>query len=300
LRRTVNGILLLDKPAGLTSNAVLQQVKHLYNADKAGHTGSLDPLATGLLPICFGNATKLSSYLLNADKSYHFVCRLGITTDTGDSEGRVTDTRPVGNYTLLQIHSVLKQFTGDIEQIPPMYSALKFQGKRLYDLARQGITVERQTRSVTIYELRLLSMTEDSLECMVRSSKGMYVRTLAEDIGEVLGCGGHVSALRRIGIKPYDVPHMISMDALHQQLEQNGVAALDQLLLPIDSALSFWPSVFLNSTETHHIYTGNSIPMNPSLDQSWVKLYGCDGQFIGIGESLPDGRLVPRRLFKDI
>jgi tRNA pseudouridine55 synthase len=195
--RTVNGILLLDKPAGLTSNAALQEVKKLYRARKAGHTGSLDPLATGLLPICFGEATKISGFLLDADKHYRVQCRLGERTNTGDSEGEVLERRPVEAVTEAALREAIEGFLGDIEQIPPMYSALKHKGERLYNLARQGLEVEREPRTVTIYALELLGFTGDHAELMVHCSKGTYVRTLVEDIGEILGCGAHVSAPAR-------------------------------------------------------------------------------------------------------
>lgn len=235
-RRSVDGILLLDKPIGLTSNAALQTVKRLYQAAKAGHTGSLDPLASGLLPICLGEATKLSGFLLNADKSYQFTCRLGIVTATGDAEGEVTATRPVGLLSREQVEAALQRFTGVIEQIPPMYSALKRQGQPLYKLARRGLEVEREPRQVTIHELRLLRLEGEVLECVMCCSKGTYVRTLVADLGETLGCGAHISALRRTAVEPYDASRMITLDALCERTEQ-GLAVLDELLLSLDSAV---------------------------------------------------------------
>jgi tRNA pseudouridine55 synthase len=252
------------------------------------------------LPICFGEATKLSSYLLEADKTYYFVCRLGITTDTADAEGNITGVRPIKLYTTEQIKLVLDLFTGEIQQIPPMYSALKQQGKRLYELARQGIIVERKPRPVKIYELHLLSHTENTLECRVRSSKGMYVRTLAEDIGETLGCGAHIITLRRSSVEPYKEPQMVTIEELREQLHANGVDALDNFLLPIDSALSFWPAVSLNKDTTYYFRTGHPVQVFQRPEKGWVRLYDPDDCFIGIGEILPDGRIAPRRLFKNM
>ena len=198
-RRPVSGIVLLDKPVGWTSNAALQTVKRLYQAQKAGHTGSLDPLASGLLPLCLGEATKLSGVLLNADKTYRFTCRLGVTTATGDAEGEIIATRPVGPLSREQVEAALRRFTGVIQQTPPMYSAVKRDGQPLYKLARRGIEVERAPREVTVRELRLLRLEGGELECELRCSKGTYVRVLAADLGETLGCGAHVAALRRTG-----------------------------------------------------------------------------------------------------
>ncbi|MGB5440817.1 MAG: tRNA pseudouridine(55) synthase TruB, partial [Gammaproteobacteria bacterium] len=207
--RPVNGILLLDKPAGVTSNAALQIVKKLYRARKAGHTGSLDPLATGLLPICFGEATKISGFLLDADKDYLVTCKLGERTTTGDAEGEVEQRRPVERVTEKLVRKAMQGFIGDIEQIPPMYSALKHKGERLYKLARQGIEVERAPRQVTIFEMELTDFSLPEATFRVHCSKGTYVRTLIEDIGEVLGCGAHVIRLRRLGVGPFDSSGMI-------------------------------------------------------------------------------------------
>lgn len=298
IRRDVHGVLLFDKPLGDSSNTALQKVKRLFNAKKAGHTGSLDPLASGLLPICFGEATKLSNYLLDADKTYHFTCRLGVTTTTGDAEGEVLNRQPVQAYQKEQVETVLARFSGEIEQIPPMYSALKHQGKRLYELARQGISVEREPRRVTIHELRLLNLTDDQLECIVRSSKGMYVRTLAEDIGAELGCGAHVIQLRRLSVGAYQNPQMITLEDLQTRLDQHDMAALDELLLPLDSALSAWPKLLLNDELTAYIKSGNPVRVRQSPAQGWLRLYDSNERFIGIGEVLPDGRVAPRRLFK--
>ncbi|MCB1803401.1 MAG: tRNA pseudouridine(55) synthase TruB, partial [Gammaproteobacteria bacterium] len=210
--RPVNGILLLDKPLGLSSNHALQRVKRLYDARKAGHTGSLDPLADGMLPICLGDATKLSAYLLDADKYYWFRLRLGQTTATGDAEGEILTDRPVGDFSREQIEQACAAFVGKIQQLPPMYSALKHKGKRLYELAREGVEVERQPRTVTIHDLVVESVELPEVEIRVHCSKGTYVRTLAEDIGERLGCGAHVTALRRTGVGPYTEYPMYTME----------------------------------------------------------------------------------------
>jgi tRNA pseudouridine55 synthase len=294
-RRPVDGVLLLDKPIGLTSNAALQTVKRLYQAAKAGHTGSLDPLASGLLPICLGEATKLSGFLLNADKSYQFTCRLGVVTATGDAEGAVTATRPVGPLNREQVESVLQQFIGAIEQIPPMYSALKRQGQPLYKLARQGIEVEREPRQVTVHELRLLRLEGEELECVMRCSKGTYVRTLAADLGEALGCGAHISALRRTAVEPYNASRMVTLDALCERAEQ-GLAALDEVLLPLDSALMQWPAVQVRGDAAFYLRQGQPVLVPHAPTQGWVRLYEGEQSFLGLGEILDDGRVGPRRL----
>jgi len=294
-RRTVNGLLLLDKPVGCTSNAALQTVKRLYQAAKAGHTGSLDPLASGLLPICLGAATKLSGWLLNADKTYQFTCRLGIATTTGDAEGEVTATRPIGPLTRAQIETVMQRFTGVIEQIPPMYSALKRGGQPLYKLARKGIEVEREPRQVTIHALRLLRWEGEELECELHCSKGTYVRTLATDLGEVLNCGAHISALRRTAVAPYDAARMVTLEAVREQAEQ-GLAALDALLLPLDSAVAPWPAVRVRGDAAFYLRQGQPVLAPHAPTQGWVRLYEGEQAFMGIGEILDDGRVALRRL----
>lgn len=294
-RRPVNGILLLDKPTGWTSNAALQAVKRLYQAQKAGHTGSLDPLASGLLPICLGEATKLSGILLNADKGYRFTCRLGMTTTTGDAEGDVVTTRPVGCWSRAQIEAVLQQFIGPLQQIPPMYSAVKRDGQPLYKLARRGIEVERSPREVTIHELRLLHQTPDELDCELRCSKGTYVRTLAVDLGEALGCGAHVSALRRTVVEPYDTAHMVSLDALRERAEQ-GLAALDDVLLPMDTPVQSWPAISVFGDTAFYLRQGQAVLTPHAPTAGWVRLYQGNELFLGIGEILDDGRVAPRRL----
>ncbi|MDH3526608.1 MAG: tRNA pseudouridine(55) synthase TruB [Gammaproteobacteria bacterium] len=294
-QRRVNGILLLDKPIGITSNAALQKVKKLYRARKAGHTGSLDPLASGLLPICLGEATKVSGYLLDADKHYWVVCKLGERTSTGDAEGELLEQRPV-QVTEKQFRKVMEGFLGDIEQIPPMYSAVKHQGQRLYKLARQGVEVERQPRSITIHSIELLDFASPRVEINVRCSKGTYVRTLVEDIGELLGCGAHVADLRRLGVGPYDDTGMVTLDCLEQLLAEGGEAALDALLLPLESGLTQWPDVRLSGDAAFYLRQGQPVLVPHAPTAGWVRLYLGDKRFLGIGEILDDGRVAPRRL----
>ena len=295
-RRPVSGVLLLDKPVGWTSNAALQAVKHLYQAAKAGHTGSLDPLASGLLPICLGEATKLSEFLLNADKGYRFTCRLGVTTATGDAEGEVVTVRPVGPLLSREsMEAVLRRFVGTIQQIPPMYSALKHNGQPLYKLARKGMEVERAPREVTVRELRLLRLDDEEFECELRCSKGTYVRTLATDLGEILGCGAHVTALRRTVVEPYDAARMVTLESLREWAEQ-GLAVLDTKLLPSDSAVTQWPAVRVGGDAAFYLRQGQPVLAPRAPPQGWVRLYQDEQRFFGIGEILDDGRVAPRRL----
>lgn len=293
--RQVHGILLLDKPAGITSNQALQHVKHLFHARKAGHTGSLDKLATGLLPLCLGEATKLSGYLLDADKHYQATLKLGIQTTTGDAAGDVVATASVPALDHAAIESVLAQFRGEISQVPPMHSALKYKGQRLYQLAYQGIEVEREPRIVTIYKLELLEFNGDEMEIKVSCSKGTYIRTLAEDIGKALGCGAHVKSLRRLGAGPYREEQMISMDAIEHLAEQ-GLAHLDRLLLPMDSILGDVPGVQLEESLVFYVRQGQAVTVPQAPTAGQVRLYDRQGRFMGIGEVLDDGRIAPRRL----
>ncbi len=295
--RDVNGILLLDKPSGITSNDALQQVKRLFFAKKAGHTGSLDPLASGVLPICMGEATKVSAFLLDADKRYEVRCQLGIKTATADAEGEVISTRPVENYSDAQIEAVLEQFRGPIEQIPPMYSALKHEGQRLYKLARQGIEVERESRPVEIYELVLTGRGDDWLDIAVHCSKGTYVRTLAEDIGEQLGCGAHVSALRRTAVGPYSDERLVTLEQL-QSIKDEDKCATDDLLLPIESALTQWPDVRLSADAAFYLRQGQAVLVPRAPTSGWVRVYEGEHTFLGMGEILDDGRVAPRRMMK--
>jgi tRNA pseudouridine55 synthase len=294
-QRRVNGILLLDKPSGLTSNAALQAVKKLYRARKAGHTGSLDPLATGLLPICFGEATKVSGFLLDADKDYRVTCRFGERTTTGDAEGELLEQRPVEDLTEDRLNEVLQGFLGEIEQIPPMYSALKHKGERLYKLAREGVEVEREPRRVTIHALELLTLASPLAEIRVHCSKGTYVRTLVEDIGEVLGCGAHVAGLRRLGVGPFDDTQLVDMETL-RAVAGEGEQALDKLLLPLESGLAQWPDVRLSGDAAFYLRQGQPVLVPKAPTAGLVRLYEGENRFLGVGEILDDGRVAPRRL----
>lgn len=293
--RPVDGILLLDKPLGITSNDALQQVKRLYFAQKAGHTGSLDPLADGLLPICFGNATKLSAFLLDADKRYWVKVKLGEKTTTQDAEGEVVETRPADHITEADVRAVIPRFLGEIEQLPPMYSAVKHEGQRLYKLAREGKEVERKPRTITIHSLELTKFDSPEFEMLVHCSKGTYVRTLAEDMGEALGVGAHVTGLRRTGVGPYTTEGMVTLDQLKAMYEEDKFQ-MDKLLIPIDSALANWPAVNLNEDSSYYIKMGQPVLVPKAPTEGWVRLYDADGAFLGVGEVEDDGRIAPRRM----
>jgi tRNA pseudouridine55 synthase len=292
--RPVDGILLLDKPIGLTSNAALQQVKRLFGARKAGHTGSLDPLATGMLPICFGEATKLSGFLLDSDKSYQAVIQLGVRTRTGDAEGDVLERRDASGVTRAMIDEVLLEFNGDIKQIPPMYSALKQNGQPLYKLAHQGIVVERQARKVTIHDLQVTGFASDRLSISVRCSKGTYIRTLAEDIGDQLGCGAHIAELRRDGVGTFAGEHIVTMDSLERL--DGDTEQLDRLLLGPDQALLDWPEISLGDDVAYFLKRGQPVLVPKSPGQGYVRVYNRSQNFLGVGHILDDGRLAPKRL----
>jgi len=299
--RDVHGILLLDKPAGITSNDALQKIKRNYRAARAGHTGSLDKPATGMLPICMGEATKTSAYLLNADKTYVAVAKLGVVTNTADAEGEILETHSVPDFNQQNLEQVLAQFVGNIEQVPPMYSALKVDGQRLYKLAYQGVEVARQPRPVTIHQIDLVSFDHESLEIHVRCSKGTYIRTLVEDIGNVLGCGAHVSTLRRLSIGPFAEEQMITMENVEKQVEQ-GDDALDGLLMPVDSALDHLPPVELSEDASYLLCLGQAVLMpgasGEKLSEGLVRIYDQNRVFIGIGTIMDDGRIAPKRLLK--
>lgn len=296
--RNITGILLLDKPLGLTSNDALQRVKRLYKAAKAGHTGSLDPLATGLLPCCLGDSTKFSAYLLDADKRYRVRVRLGVTTTTADAEGSVVSTAPVDGIDAERVRAVLSGFLGAIDQLPPMYSAVKHQGQRLYKLAREGVEVERQPRRIEIHALDLLACDLPDIELDVHCSKGTYVRTLAEDIGRELGCGGHVIALRRTGVGPYSesaIP-FVTMDQLESMAEDETPRRLDDLLLPLDSALGHWPAVRLSADAAFYLKQGQAVLVPQAPTEGLVRLYDPSAHFVGVGSILDDGKVQPKRL----
>ena len=292
-RRAVHGVLLLDKPLGLSSNDALQKAKWLLRAEKAGHTGTLDPLATGLLPLCFGAGTKFSQISLDADKAYEATLLLGVTTSTGDAEGQVLERRDVA-VTLAQITAACAQYTGPIEQIPPMHSALKHQGRALYEYARAGIEIERKPRSIMIHSIDLVDWQDDRLTLAVRCSKGTYIRTLAEDIGRALGCGASLCALRRTGSGPLLVEQAISLDALAAMTELEREA----LLRPPDSLLADWPELRLDQGEAARFLTGLRRRLDPAThaDALHVRVYGPEPQeFLGSAH-ITAGELIADRL----
>lgn len=295
--RRISGILVLDKPIGLSSNHALQRVKRLYQAQKAGHTGNLDPLATGVLPICLGEATKVSAYLLDADKGYIATVRLGVQTTTGDAEGEVIASQEVGNIDEAQLLRVLAQFGGEIEQVPPMYSALKHQGTPLYKLAQKGIEVERKVRRVIIHDLRLLGIEGDQFTIEVACSKGTYIRTLAEDIGRVLGYGAHLTALRRTRAGPFRLDQAHALEEL-EALADGGLEQLDQLLSPLETALQHWPRLEVTATMAHYLRQGQAVLVPKAPTNGLVCLIEPNGGCLGIGEMQDDGRVAPRRVFQ--
>ena len=294
--RDVHGILLLDKPVGITSNSALQKIKRLFKARKAGHTGSLDPLASGLLVVCLGEATKISAYLLDADKRYIVSARVGAKTDTGDAAGKIIRDN-VAAPTNDALVAALEGFRGDINQVPPMYSALKHQGQRLYELARKGLEVERKARKVTIRQLDLIGFDDGCFSLDVVCSKGTYIRTLVEDIAEAAGSCAHVVALRREVVGPFSGDNMLSIDHLERLAEQ-GPETLDSVLLPIDSAITGWPAVTLSQDAAWYLQRGQPVTVPRVPDQGWVRLYQVESDFIGIGEVTADGQIAPRRIFR--
>jgi tRNA pseudouridine55 synthase len=296
--RNINGVLLLDKPEGMTSNKALQEIKFLYKAAKAGHTGSLDPLATGLLPICLGEATKLSAFLLDADKHYRVKVKLGETTTTADAEGEVVERADPSGVTEENIRAVLAEFQGEQQQLPPMYSAVKHQGERLYKLARQGIEVEREPRTIQIYALDLLGFELPEFEMDVHCSKGTYVRTLAEDIGKRLGCGAYVSGLRRTGVGPYGDDAMLTLEQVQEAFGEKRFEEMDHWLLPLESALSNWPEVALTADAAFYMKQGQAIQVPNAPTSGWVRLYANKTEFLGVGQILDDGRVAPKRLMQ--
>ncbi|MEZ5538221.1 MAG: tRNA pseudouridine(55) synthase TruB [Thiolinea sp.] len=305
--RKLNGILLLDKPLGASSNKVLQDVRFLFQAAKAGHTGSLDPLASGMLPVCFGEATKVSAFLLDADKTYITTAQLGAVSDTGDAEGVLSEPQPVPEFSVADIEAVLERFRGDIDQVPPMYSALKKDGQPLYKLARQGVEIERQARPVTIHDLVLQDYSADTLSLSVRCSKGTYIRTLVEDIGNALGCGAYVAMLRRTEVSPFNGLPMHTPDSLRERFGQGGLEALDELLLPLDCALPHLPELMLSDEHLLRLRQGQRLsvrefaellPETTVINGGLVRVYEQTGQsplFAGLCE-VEGAALKPKRL----
>lgn len=300
--RPVDGVLLLDKPTGITSNDALQKVKRIYFAEKAGHTGALDPLATGMLPICLGEATKFSQFLLDSDKRYRVIAKLGERTNTSDSDGEVVETREV-KVDRGQLERCIAKFRGETDQIPSMFSALKYQGRPLYEYAREGIEVPRESRKITVYSIELIRFEGNEVEMDVHCSKGTYIRTITDDLGEMLGCGAHVISLRRTGVSNYPMERVVTLEQLEELLEQareQGVAPrelLDPLLLPMDSAVQDLPEVNMLPELADMVLHGQPVQIFGAPLEGQVRMTsGEERTFIGIGQIDDDGRVAPKRL----
>ncbi|TOG99868.1 tRNA pseudouridine(55) synthase TruB [Vibrio parahaemolyticus] len=305
--RPINGVILLDKPTGISSNDALQKVKRIYFAEKAGHTGALDPLATGMLPICLGEATKFSQFLLDSDKRYRVIAKLGERTNTSDSDGEVVETRPV-DVTLEKLEACIEKFRGESDQVPSMFSALKYQGKPLYEYARKGIEVPRESRKITVYEIVLHRFEGDEVEMEVHCSKGTYIRTVVDDLGEMLGCGAHVTMLRRTAVAKYPYEKMVTLEQLNELLEQahrEEIAPrelLDPLLMPMDTAVEDLPEVNLIPELADMVQHGQPVQVLGAPEQGSLRLtMGEERLFIGVGEMNDDGKIAPKRLvvFRD-
>ncbi|OWS77184.1 tRNA pseudouridine(55) synthase TruB [Pantoea sp. VS1] len=300
--RDVHGVFLLDKHQGASSNDVLQKVKRLFNANKAGHTGALDPLATGMLPICLGEATKFSRYLLDSDKRYRVIARLGQRTDTSDADGNIVETRPV-TFSQAELDVALESFRGETLQVPTMFSALKYQGRKLYEYAREGITVPREARPITVFELQFIRWQGDELELEIHVSKGTYIRTIIDDLGEKLGCGAHVIMLRRLQVARYPIARMMTLEQLQtlaaqvNAAETPDYAPLDALLLPMDSPAEDFPAVNLPTPVAAWFKQGMPVHAENAPVSGLVRVTEGDEQkFIGMAEIADDGRVAPRRL----
>ena len=294
--RDIHGVFLLDKPQGMSSNDIMQKVKRIFQANKAGHTGALDPLATGMLPICLGEATKFSQFLLDADKRYLVTAKLGERTDTSDAEGQIVETRDV-NVKTSEILTALEQFRGDILQVPTMFSALKYNGKPLYEYARQGITVEREARPITIFELNFIEYNAPYLTLEVHCSKGTYIRTLVDDLGEALGCGAHVTMLCRTAVADYPTEKMLDWNALQALAESQDLSLLDALLLPMDTAVAKLPALTLNESQTQGIGFGQRIKFdNLNRLQGQVRLFSHENRFLGVAVIDENNVIRPQRL----
>lgn len=296
--RPINGVILLDKPTGISSNDALQKVKRIYFAEKAGHTGALDPLATGMLPICLGEATKFSQFLLDSDKRYRVIAKLGERTNTSDSDGEVVETRPV-DVTLEKLEACIEKFRGESDQVPSMFSALKYQGKPLYEYARKGIEVPRESRKITVYEIILHRFEGDEVEMEVHCSKGTYIRTIVDDLGEMLGCGAHVTMLRRTAVAKYPYEKMVTLEQLNELLEQahrEEIAPrelLDPLLMPMDTAVEDLPEVNLIPELADMVQHGQPVQVLGAPEQGFLRLtMGEEHLFIGVGEMNDDGKIA--------
>ncbi len=292
-RDAVNGMLLLDKPVGISSNTALKRAKALLGASKAGHTGNLDPIATGLLPLCFGQSTKVAGYFLEANKRYRTLIKLGESTDTGDCEGQVVAQADV-SFSARKLKKVLNEFVGEQEQIPPMYSAIKVQGQRLYKYARQGLEVDRKPRRVTVYSLELIEFGEDYIDIDVYCSRGFYVRTLAQDIGELLSCGGHVKTLRRLEVGQLHVDSAVTLEHLNSM---SSCQERRKLLIAGDEALDHLPKIELSFDAAYYLCRGQPVRAGNLPNDGVVRLYEKSIGFLGIGLPLGDGRVAPKRLF---
>lgn len=305
--RPVNGVILLDKPTGISSNDALQKVKRIYFAEKAGHTGALDPLATGMLPICLGEATKFSQFLLDSDKRYRVIAKLGERTNTSDSDGEIVETRPV-DVDLETLEACIDKFRGESDQVPSMFSALKYQGKPLYEYARKGVEVPRESRKITVYEIILHRFEGDEVEMEVHCSKGTYIRTIVDDLGEMLGCGAHVTMLRRTGVAKYPYEKMVTLELLNELLEEahrQEIAPrelLDPLLMPMDTAVEDLPEVNLIPELADMVQHGQPVQVSGAPTEGSLRLtMGEERLFIGVGEMNDDGKIAPKRLvvFRD-
>lgn len=294
--RDLSGVVVLDKPRDMTSSDAVQHVKSSFNARKVGHTGSLDPLATGVLPLCFGEATKFSRFLLTSDKKYWVKLKLGIRTASGDADGDVVEERSTDGVTQDRIQHALESFRGEIDQIPSMYSAIKYRGKPLYKYARQGVEIERESRRINVYSIELSTFSGSEMTLRVHCSKGTYVRTIVDDLGEQLGCGAHVVELRRLMAGPFKESDMVTFEEI-ETARADG--RLDELLAPISSAVSQWPAVRLSATSAYYIRQGQPVLVPHAPSEGWVQLReSCsnDEWFLGMGEIMEDGRVAPRRL----
>lgn len=298
VKRNISGVLLLDKPIGFSSNQALQKVKWLFQAAKAGHTGTLDPLATGVLPICLGEATKFAQYVTDADKTYIATVKFGQTTTTGDAEGEVLTEQPV-NFDSKKLATVCDGFVGEITQIPPMYSALKFEGKALYEYAREGVEIARQSRVVRISSIQIQTFENEVAVITVSCSKGTYIRTLAEDIGAKLGCGAHLIGLRRTETAGYLIQDAITLDDLEALITKTQPESLNGLVLPMDSAIAYLPKLILNADAAHYLIQGQSIWQSGEIPEGELRLYDEDNQFLGLGVLQSDGKIAPKRLMRD-
>ena len=296
--RPLDGILLLDKPAGLSSSQALQRVRHLLRAEKGGHTGALDPLATGLLPLCLGEATKIAGLLLGGRKAYEADVLLGTTTDTDDADGQGLRERPVPLLDRARVELALTPFLGRIRQRPPIYSALKQGGEPLYAKARRGETIEVPEREVEVEAIELLSLDGPRLRLAITCGSGTYIRSLARDLGEALGCGGHVTALRRTWVEPFRAPDMITLDQLQALAEAGGEAALEARLLPIEAGLAHWPSVALAPDQARRLGMGQAVAVTGHAPATSVNVTDLNGRSLGLGELREGGQLWPRRLFR--